>query len=207
MNADLIAAGLSPFQPDKVAFTAGRLMLARIDELVAADTSFALETTLSSRLYLRLIPKWQEAGYRVKLYFLRLPDPDFAINRVEQRVRLGGHDIPQETIRRRFSRGCDNFCKHYQGLVDEWSIYDGAENPPQLLDSGDNHSPDKLMEESTEYRASGQTAHPVKPLNDPDFIGAEAALKRGSAKAVARALAAGLEPVVARPKDSPNKES
>lgn len=83
VNADLIAAGLSPFQSDKVSISAGRLMLARISELVAAGKSFAFETTLATRSWLRRIPRWKSLGYRVKLYFLSLPDADFALRRVE----------------------------------------------------------------------------------------------------------------------------
>ena len=202
VNADLIAAGLSPFQPDQAAFAAGRLLLGRIDDLAAAGKSFAFETTLSTRSYARRIPQWRSAGYLVKLYFMTLPDPEFAIRRVERRVRLGGHDIPAATIRRRFQRGLENLRNHYLGIVDEWSIYDASANPPLLVDSGDNRPTDKLMEDPVEYRATSSRPRPAKPLDDPDFIGAEAALKRASAKAVARDLAAGLEPIVRTPHSS-----
>ncbi len=196
VNADLIAAGLSPFQSDQAAFAAGRLMLERIADLVAARKSFAFETTLSTRGYVRHILQWRRAGYLVKLYFLALPDPEFAIRRVERRVRFGGHDIPAATIRRRFQRGLENLRNHYLGIVDEWSTYDGSVNPPLLQDTGDNRPPDKLMEDPVEYRTPSSQPRPVRPLDDPDFIGAEAALKRAAAKAVARDQAAGLEPVV-----------
>jgi len=196
VNADLIAAGLSPFQPGKWAMAAGRLMLGRIEDLVAAGKSFAFETTLSTRAYARNIPQWRRAGYLVKLYFLTLPDPEFAIRRVERRVRFGGHDIPAATIRRRFQRGLENLRNLYLGIVDEWSIYDGSENPPLLLDSGDNRHSDKFMEDCVKYPATSSPSRQVRPLDDPDFIGAEAALKRAAAKAVARDLAAGLEPIV-----------
>ncbi len=197
VNADLIAAGLSPFQPDQVAFAAARLMLERIDHLVTVGKSFALETTLSSRCYLRLIPQWKASGYRVKLCFLKLPDADFAIRRVAQRVSFGGHDIPVETIRRRFDRGWENLKCDYIGIVDEWAIYDASRTPPLLIETGDKRAPERLMEDGTHYPADTGKTTPVKPLDDPDFIGAEAALKRASAKAIAKALAAGLEPIVA----------
>jgi hypothetical protein len=90
----------------------------------------------------------------------------------------------------------ENLRNHYLGIVDEGAIYDGSENPPHLQDSGDNRPPDKLMEDPVEYRTTQSGPRPPKTLDDPDFIGAEAALKRASAKAVARDLAAGLEPVV-----------
>lgn len=198
VNADLIAAGLSPFRPDKVAFTAGRLMLARITELVASGESFAFETTLATRTWLRFIPKWQSRGYCVKLYFLKLPDPEFAICRVKRRIHHGGHAIPLETIRRRFARGLSLLHDHYLSLVDEWSIYDGSESPPRLVDTGDNRPPLSLMEEPDFDKTPETLPRQVKPLDDPDFIGAEAALRRGAAKAVARDIAAGLEPVVAK---------
>ena len=202
VNADLIAAGLSPFQPEQVAFAAARLMLERMADLVAAGKSFALETTLSTRCYLRLIPQWKAAGYTVKLCFLALPDADFAIRRVAQRVSFGGHSIPVDTIRRRFDRGWGNLRCYYIGIVDEWAIYDASHTPPILIDTGENHPPERLMEDATPYTLDTAQTTPVKPLDDPDFIGAEAALKRASAKAIARALAAGLEPVVATDNES-----
>jgi predicted ABC-type ATPase len=197
VNADLIAAGLSPFQPDQVAFAAGRLMMDRIHGLVSAGKHFAFETTLSTRSYLRLIPEWKAAGYLVKLCFLTVPDPEFAIRRVAQRVALGGHAIPEQTIRRRFTRGWEYLQHHYLGLVDEWAIYDASRTPPLLIGTGDNRPPPRLMEDSAAYPAGSKERAPVTPLDDPDFIGAEAALKRASAKAIARARAAGLEPVIA----------
>ena len=203
VNADLIAAGLSPFQPDQVAFAAGRLMLGRIRDLVRAGKSFAFETTLSTRSYLRLIPHWQAAGYRVKLCFLRLPDADFAIRRVAQRVRFGGHDIPPATIRRRFERGWENLQSGYLGIVDEWAIYDASHAPVILMQTGKKRPPDKLMEDPTPYTTANAMPAPVQPLEDPDFIGAEVAFQRASAKAIARALAAGLQPVISNSADFP----
>lgn len=204
VNADLIAAGLSPFQPDQVAFTAGRLMLRRIADLVIAKKSFAFETTLATRSYLRLIPVWQKAGYQVKLYFLTLPDPDFAIRRVERRVRFGGHAIPADTIRRRFKSGLENLRNLYLGIVDEWAIYDGSTDPPLLLETSYHPPPQTLMDDPVPYRPTTDPPRPVQPLDDPDYIGAEAALKRASAKAVARDRASGLEPVIRSPREAFN---
>jgi len=99
VNADLIAIGVAPFAPEAVALHAGRLMLAELDRHFASRISFAFETTLSGRGYLRQIEKWQRAGYRVKLIFLQLSSAEEAIARVAQRVRQGGHDIPEATIR------------------------------------------------------------------------------------------------------------
>ncbi len=120
--ADLIAAGLSPFAPEDAAVTAGRLMLQRMDELARRGESFSLETTLSGRGYIRRIREWQAACYRVALYFLGLRDAEMAIARVAERVRQGGHDIPEDVIRRRFAAGRRNFYTGYHGLVDEWAV-------------------------------------------------------------------------------------
>ncbi len=138
VNADLIAAGLSPFDPDAAAFRAGRLMLEEIAHHAAAGRSFSFETTLSGLTYARMIPRWQEGGYTVKLIFLSLNSPEEAIERVKLRVRQGGHDVPPNVIRRRFSAGLRNFKKIYQPLVDYWRWVDNSKNPARLLDEGNN---------------------------------------------------------------------
>ncbi|MCG3186401.1 MAG: hypothetical protein IOMNBAOH_00958 [Rhodocyclaceae bacterium] len=137
VNADLIAAGLAPFAPETAAVQAGRLMLAEMDRHFAAGHSFAFETTLAGRGYLRHIRRWQQAGYRVKLIFLRLDSPDEAIARVAQRVRQGGHDVPEATIRRRFGAGLKNFVHLYAPAVNAWMLYDNAGPVPVLLDRSD----------------------------------------------------------------------
>jgi predicted ABC-type ATPase len=134
VNADLIAAGLAPFAPESAAVPAGRVMLGELGRHFAARHSFAFETTLSGRAYLRHIHEWQTAGYRVKLIFLQLNDVDEAIARVAQRVRQGGHDIPEATIRRRFNGGRKNFTALYAPLVDAWALYDNSGSQPALLD-------------------------------------------------------------------------
>ena len=136
INADLIAVGLSPFRPDLTAVRAGRLMLSMIHEHVRKGESFAFETTLSGRSYARLIPRWREQGYRVKLFFLRLSEPEIAISRVIQRVSEGGHDVPELVIRRRFHSGLRNFERVYKGLVDEWAVYDNSGGEPILIEEG-----------------------------------------------------------------------
>jgi predicted ABC-type ATPase len=134
VNADLIAAGLAPFAPETAALQAGRLMLQELDKHFNASTSFAFETTLSGRAYLRLIDQWQAAGYRVKLLFLKLESAEEAIARVAQRVRQGGHNIPEEVIRRRFISGLKNFETLYAPKVDAWALYDNSGEQPALLD-------------------------------------------------------------------------
>lgn len=136
VNADLIAAGLAPFEPERAAFRAGRLMLEEIHNLVRRGESFAFETTLSGRGYARLIPGWREQGYIVKLFFLRLASPELAVARVRQRVREGGHNIPEPVIRRRFAGGLRNFEALYKPLVDEWALYDNSGGEPVLIEEG-----------------------------------------------------------------------
>jgi predicted ABC-type ATPase len=134
INADLIAAGLSPFAPEAAAIKAGRLMLQSIEEHAAKGDSFALETTLSGLHYARAIPIWRQSGYVVKLIFLELPNAETAIARVAARVAQGGHNIPAETIRRRFESGRRNFHQTYKTLVDVWLHFDNAGDQAQLLD-------------------------------------------------------------------------
>ena len=134
VNADLIAAGLAPFAPETAAVQAGRLMLAELERHFQARQSFAFETTLSGRGYLRHIARWQAAGYRIELIFLRLASADEAVARVAQRVKQGGHDIPEAVIRRRFEAGLDNFSRYYAPVANAWALYDNSREVPQLLD-------------------------------------------------------------------------
>lgn len=138
VNADLIAAGLSPFSPEQAAFKAGRLMLREIDGYAARGESFAFETTLSGRAYARRIPEWQASGYQVSLYFLRLQSPELAIARVAERVRQGGHNVPEGVIRRRFRAGLQHFETLYKTLVDDWMLFDNSGESPDLVMWGEN---------------------------------------------------------------------
>ena len=137
VNADLIAAGLSPFNPEVVAMRAGRLMLELIDEHVSRGDSFAFETTLAGKSYARHIPNWQAAGYHVTLLFLALPSAEAALQRVRERVAQGGHSIPENVVRRRFSAGKLNFEVVYKPLVDAWALYDNSNGTPLLLSWGE----------------------------------------------------------------------
>ncbi len=134
INADLIAAGLAPFEPERAAFKAGRLMLREIHAYPYKNENFAFETTLSGRTYARMIPKWQKVGYRVKLFFLRLNSPELAIARVHQRVMSGGHNILEQVIRRRFEVGLYNLETLYKPLVDEWAVYDNSGSMPLFIE-------------------------------------------------------------------------
>jgi predicted ABC-type ATPase len=136
VNADLIAAGLSPFDPDAAAFRAGRLMLEEIDAHAAAGRSFAFETTLAGHTYLRRVERWRSDGYLVKLVFLSLRSPEEAIARVAMRVRHGGHHVPPDVIRRRFASGMRNFLGVYRQRVDVWQWFDNSGAAEVLIEEG-----------------------------------------------------------------------
>jgi len=138
INADLIAAGLSPFEPEAMALRAGRLMLEEIAASTAKHESFAFETTLSGLGWLRHIHQWRNDGWRVVLYFLALQQAEMAVERVTQRVQQGGHAIPEPVIRRRFIAGLRNFEQHYKSAVDMWKHYDNSNRSPVLLSLGEN---------------------------------------------------------------------
>lgn len=127
VNADEIAKGLSPFNPDAVAIQSGRMMLQRINYLLANDKSFALETTLSTKSYASLIKKAKSKGYKITLLFLSLDSIELAINRVSIRVKEGGHNIPTDVIRRRFIKGLKNLFNLYLPIVDRWLLINNSE--------------------------------------------------------------------------------
>ena len=138
VNVDLIAAGLSPFDPSRAAIRAGRIMLAEIQRRIRKGESFAFETTLSGHMYARLIPEWRSADYKVRLIFLSLPNPDIALARVAARVAQGGHHVSSAVVRRRFDSGLRNFQDVYMELVDKWEWYDNSGNTPRLISAGAN---------------------------------------------------------------------
>jgi len=122
VNADSIAAGLSPFNPESVAIEAGRIMLVRINELLRAGGDFAFETTLATRSYLSLINSAHSLGYKVTLLFIWLDSPKTALQRVARRVAKGGHNIPQDVVERRYYRGISNLITLFIPVVDTWMI-------------------------------------------------------------------------------------
>jgi len=137
VNADRIAQGLSAFNPEAVAVEAGRLMLARLDELARRHDTFAFETTLASRSFAPWLRTRRDEGYDVYLVFLWLPDPEAAMRRVADRVRRGGHNVPSDVVRRRYAAGLRNFFELYQELAAEWHMYDTSQvGEPRLLASG-----------------------------------------------------------------------
>jgi predicted ABC-type ATPase len=122
VNADSIAAGLSPFNPESVAIEAGRIMLMRINELLRAGVDFAFETTLATRSYLSLIKNARAAGYKVTLLFIWLDSPETAIQRVARRVAKGGHNIAEDVVERRYYRGISNLITLFIPVADTWMI-------------------------------------------------------------------------------------
>ena len=139
VNADLIAAGLSPLDRGTgVEAAAGRLMLAEINRLAAQGRSFAFETTLAGRSYLRRIDRWRRDGYHVVLVYLSLGSPEDAVRRVAQRVKQGGHQVPEYVVRRRFDSGLRNLREHYMGRANEWRALDNTGPVPLIAEQGMN---------------------------------------------------------------------
>ena len=136
VNADEIARGLSPFNPESVAIEAGRLMLKRISKLLQKNESFSIETTLSTRSYFRLVEKSHQQGYDVTLLYFWLKSPQQAIERVAERVAKGGHDIPKDIIIRRYWEGLDNLFKIYMPIVDTWILVNNSETPRSIVATG-----------------------------------------------------------------------
>jgi predicted ABC-type ATPase len=136
VNADEIARGLSPFNAEGVAIEAGKLMLQRIEELLKEDVTFAIETTLATRSYVNLVKRAQRQGYRVNLLYFWLSSPELAMRRVAERVSKGGHDIPEEIIRRRYTAGINNLFKLFMPVVDYWAIFDNSQADRLKIASG-----------------------------------------------------------------------
>ena len=145
VNADSIAAGLSPLQPESVAFEAGRIMLGRIRKLITENVDFVFETTLSTKSYQSIIRDAKIKGYEVWLLFYWLPSAQMAIERVKSRVENGGHSIPIDVIIRRYHRGLKNLINTYHLLADNWFILDNSGLESQLVAEGHNAIVDKVI--------------------------------------------------------------
>ena len=146
INADEIAKGLSPFQPEKVAIQSGRIMLKRIDELLTSKADFAFETTLSSKSYVNTVKEAQENGYNVTLIYFWLNSVDLAKERVKVRVTEGGHNIPTEVIERRYKLGLENLFKLFIPIVDSWIIFDNSSNDSNLISEGGSGEENKVYD-------------------------------------------------------------
>lgn len=140
VNADMIAYGLSPFKPEEVAVSAGKLMLKRVNELIDAGVDFAIETTLSSLTLLNHIKRAQENGFQVSLLYYWLDSYDLALMRVKSRVESGGHNIPAEVVVRRYHRGLANFFEIYRRNVDYWLMLNNSDLNPAIIADGTKES-------------------------------------------------------------------
>ena len=148
VNADEIARGLSPFQPEKVAIEAGKIMLSRIHELIKLKADFAFETTLSARHFVKVIDEAQNLGYFVTLIFLWLESKELAVERVKLRVNTGGHNIPYEVIINRYKMGIVNLFKLYIPICDYWMVLNNSINPLKLVAEGLKASEIDIKEKS-----------------------------------------------------------
>jgi predicted ABC-type ATPase len=135
VNADLLAAGLSPLKPELAALKAGKLLLAELDRLAAARLDFAFESTLSGLSYLNQIKRWKSIGYQIEIIFLKLQSPQIAFRRIAARVKQGGHNVARTDVIRRFDRGWKNFTNVYQLQADLWTVYDSSGGDPQWIES------------------------------------------------------------------------
>lgn len=145
VNADNIASGLSPFQPDKVAIEAGRLMLKRIDDLIKMKVDFAIETTLSSRNYFSKVKEFQKSGYEIVLIYFWLNTPDIAIERIKERVKKGGHFVPDEVVVRRYYRGIKNLFQYFIPNSDYWLVFDNSNPNVVMVAEGFNDLEKKIF--------------------------------------------------------------
>ena len=168
VDPDTIARGLSAFQPERVALSAGRIMLIRLKELAAQRVSFAFETTLASRMFARWLPELRQGGYRVHMIFLWLPSADLAVARVTDRVRMGGHHVPEETVRRRYAAGLRNFFSLYRPLANSWRIYDNSEGAaPRLIARGRAGRVSRVADEDVWARIISEVEREADPEKDP----------------------------------------
>ncbi|MCD4781129.1 MAG: zeta toxin family protein [Candidatus Omnitrophica bacterium] len=150
INADLIAAGLSPFSPGQVAIKSGKLVLEQIKEYSNEGIDFGFETTMSGVTYLKYFKMLKEKDYRLNMFFLWIPGSALAISRVKDRVAQGGHHVPVNDVKRRYRRSIANFFKEYRLLADRWILFDNAETTPRII-------------------ARQQNAH-MEILNQPLFV-------------------------------------
>jgi predicted ABC-type ATPase len=147
VNTDVIAQGLSGFDPDRAAIRAGRIMLQQLHELAAERADFAFETTLAWRGYAGWLNSLREAGYRIHLFYFWLKSPELAVSRVQERVRRGGHDIPEATIRQRYARSVRNLVEMYIPAVTGWKVYDNSsQGRPFLVAKGKRDYPATILD-------------------------------------------------------------
>ncbi len=160
VNADVIARGLSGFSPDAAAIEAGAIMIERVRKLAEKRVNFAFETTLASRTFAPWLAGLVQQGYESHLFFLWLPTADVAVRRVGERVRAGGHGVPEETIRRRYVRGIDNFFKLYRPIATTWQVFDNSQpSGPRLIASGKRSTTDVVSDRVIWQRLCDECGH------------------------------------------------
>ena len=149
VNADEIARGISPFKPESVSIQAGKIMIERMDNLMSNGTDFAIETTLATRIYAKIIKYAQERGYRVTLLFFWLSMPNLAVERVKMRVASGGHNIEEKTIRRRYDIGIKHLISLYIPLCEYWMVINNSSIPQELIAEGGSNMETKIYNKTT----------------------------------------------------------
>ncbi len=142
VNADLIASGIAPFLPEQAALSAGKLLIEKIRELSNQGKDFGFETTLSGKSYIPFLKKLRDQGYKIHLFFLWIPTLEMALARIEERVKRGGHHIPEPVVKRRFHKGTRHLFKLYRPLLDSWMLFDNSAAAPHLIAAEEN---EKLM--------------------------------------------------------------
>ena len=152
VNSDEFAKGLSPFNPEKASIQASRFMLSKIRYLLKKQRDFAVETTLATRTLLKTAKVAQHAGYTVTLLYFWLNSPELAIDRVKARVQSGGHDIPEETIRRRYHVGIDYFFHYYAPICERWILADNSQIPFRVIAEGSRNDVINIKDQETYYR-------------------------------------------------------
>ncbi len=138
VNVDLIANGISPFDPERAALRAGRIMLEQIHSLAERRVDFGFESTLSGRTYVKLLQEMKKRGYAIHIFFLWIGDVELALERIRLRVRNGGHGVPDATVHRRFGRSLPNFLRVYKPLADSWTIFDNSGDVPKMIAVGES---------------------------------------------------------------------
>ena len=149
VNSDEFAKGLSPFKPEKASIQASRYMITKIRYLLKKQKDFAVETTLATRTLLKTVRMAQNAGYTVTLLYFWLNSPELAIERVRARVEAGGHDIPEETVRRRYQVGIDYFFHYYSPICERWILADNSQIPFRVIAEGSKSEILTIKDEET----------------------------------------------------------
>jgi predicted ABC-type ATPase len=166
LNADELARGLSPLKPELMAIRAGRLLLEEARRLIDTRCSFGLESTLSGKTYARLIEEAKAAGFFIMLHFLVVPSPDVSIERVAQRVRKGGHHVPDADIHRRFRRSVENFLQVYVPLADSWKVWDNEGDAMRGLAASEKDSYDDVVRILTQMSLKEDEPRKMSPSTE-----------------------------------------